>query len=262
MKFAGKVVIVTGAGSGIGRVTAQRFAAAGARVVIAEQRQHTGEETRRFIAKAGGDALAVRTDVSQTTDVEAMLSAVLEWAGRLDILVNNAGISNRPGPLTQCRASDFDRVMAVNVRGPFLCTREMMKRLMDQGEGGRIITIASYAAKVAAPNLAIYGASKAATIALMRSAAAEVAEHGITVNCVCPGIVDTPYTRQTAGAEGAAVPSGFDINELVGDTLPAIPMGRIQTPEEVAAAVMFLASDDAGYITGQAIDASGGMVTD
>ncbi len=262
MDFTGKVVVVTGGGSGIGRVTAQRFAAAGARVVIAEQREHAGEETRKLITQAGGDALAVRTDVSQTTDVDAMLGAAQDWAGRLDVLINNAGIVNRRMPLVRCRASDFDRVMAVNVRGPFLCTREFLKRLLEQGEGGRVISIASYAAKVAAPDLAPYSASKAALIALMRCAAAEVAEHGITVNCICPGIVDTAPTRRAAEEKGAEVKRDFDISKLLGGVLPDVPVGRVQTPEEVADLLMFLASEDAAYITGQAIDASGGMVVD
>ena len=260
MGLAGKVVIITGAGRGIGRTTAQRFAAEGARVVIAEQRQHAGEETRRVITQDGGEAMAIRTDVSQTTDVDAMIKATLEWAGRIDVLVNNAGIANRPGPLVKCRASDFDRVMAVNVRGPFLCTREVLKVFIKQGGGGRIVSIASYAAKIAVRDMAAYGASKAALISLTRSAAAEAAEHDVTVNCVCPGIVDTPHVRETQEERGNPIPKGFDINQLLGDTLPSVPLGRVQTPDEVASLVLFLASDDAAYITGQAIDASGGMV--
>lgn len=250
------VAIVTSGGSGIGRGIALRFAREGARVAILDIAQEGLEETSALLAEAGAPLLAVRADVSMTDDVERAFAAVLERFGRIDILVNNAGIGNPPVPIVDMDDAGWDRTIAVNLRSVFLCSRAAARQMIRQGTGGRIISVASQAGKTGYPRLAPYCASKAGIILFTQAFAKEVAPHGILVNCVCPGTIDTPLLR--AGVEqvtGGAIP----FEQAIATMLPTIPLGRVGYPEDVAKLVTFLASHEADYMTGQAINITGGQ---
>ncbi len=256
MLLQDRVAIVTGGGSGIGRGIALRFAQEGARVAILDIAQERLEETSALLAEAGAPLLAVRADVSVTDDVERAFAAVLERFGRIDILVNNAGIGNPPVPIVDMDDVGWDRTIAVNLRSVFLCSRAAARQMIRQGTGGRIISVASQAGKTGYPRLAPYCASKAGIILFTQAFAKEVAPHGILVNCVCPGTIDTPLLR--AGVEqvtGGAIP----FEQAIATLLPTIPLGRVGYPEDVAKLVTFLASDEADYMTGQAINITGGQ---
>ncbi len=256
MLLQDRVAIVTGGGSGIGRGIALRFAQEGARVAILDIAQERLEETSALLAEAGAPLLAVRADVSVTDDVERAFAAVLERFGRIDILVNNAGIGNPPVPIVDMDDGGWDRTIAVNLRSVFLCSRAAARQMIRQGTGGRIISVASQAGKTGYPRLAPYCASKAGIILFTQAFAKEVAPHGILVNCVCPGTIDTPLLR--AGVEqatGGAIP----FEQAIATLLPTIPLGRVGYPEDVAKLVTFLASDEADYMTGQAINITGGQ---
>lgn len=256
MSLRDRVAVVTGGASGIGRGIALRFAREGAKVAILDIAQERLDATAAALAEAGAPALAIRADVSVTDDVERAFAMVIERFGRVDILVNNAGIGNPPVPIVQMDDEGWDRTIAVNLRSVFLCSRAAARQMIRQGGGGRIISVASQAGKTGYPRLTPYCASKAGIILFTQAFAKEVAPHGILVNCVCPGTIDTPLLR--AGVEqatGGAVP----FERAIATMLPAIPLGRIGYPEDVAKLVAFLASDEADYMTGQAINISGGQ---
>ncbi|HWQ27597.1 MAG TPA: SDR family NAD(P)-dependent oxidoreductase [Dehalococcoidia bacterium] len=256
MLLQDRVAVVTGGGSGIGRGVALRFAREGAKVAILDVAQDRLDETAAQLTEAGAPSLAVRADVSVTEDVERAFAAVLERFGRVDILVNNAGIGNPPKLIVEMDDDGWDRTIAVNLRSVFLCSRAAARQMIRQGRGGRIISVASQAGKTGYPRLTPYCASKAGIILFTQAFAKEVAPYGILVNCVCPGTIDTPLLRAgVAEATGGSIP----FEQAIAAMLPTIPLGRIGYPEDVAKLITFLASDEADYMTGQAINITGGQ---
>jgi 3-oxoacyl-[acyl-carrier protein] reductase len=238
-------VLVTGASRGIGRAIALRFARNGARIGINyRQNSAAAEDTAADVARLGGEALLLPGDASDSTSVTAMFAALLEKWERIDVLVNNAGIV-RDTLLLRMSDDDWDAVVDTNLRSAFLCTRTAMRQMLRQ-RSGRIINVASISGIRGNAGQANYSASKAGLIGFTKSVAREVASRGITVNAVAPGLIETDITTS--------------MPEKARDALiEQIPLGRMGTPEDVAAAVAFLASADAGYITGQAIVLDGGL---
>jgi meso-butanediol dehydrogenase/(S,S)-butanediol dehydrogenase/diacetyl reductase len=258
MLLKDRVAIITGGGRGIGRGVALRFAREGTKLVLVDIQQTHLEETAKELEAAGTgvEYITLTADVSSSADVQRFFDATVERFGRLDVLVNNAGIGNPPLPIVQMPEEAWDRTIAVNLKSVFLCSKLAALQFIEQGGGGRIISVASQAGKTGYPMLTPYCASKAGIVLFTQAFAKEVGAHKINVNCVCPGTIDTPLLR------GAG--SGLDISEdlfLEGmkRVLPTIPLGRIGYPEDVAKIITFLASDDAGYMTGQAINISGGQ---
>jgi 3-oxoacyl-[acyl-carrier protein] reductase len=244
-RFEGRVAIVTGAGRGIGRAIAERFASDGAAVAVADLDDAAARDTASAIEAAGGSAFAVHADVTRPDDVAALAVAATDRFGAIDILVNNAGI------LRSTRAADvspdeWHLVIDANLTGSFLCAQAAYPSLRDSGHG-RIVNLASMAGRATSTLGGVhYTTAKAGVLGLTRHLAREWARDGITVNAISPGIVDTPMAR---GATDAA---------RMADVLASIPMGRLADPAEIAALVAFLASDEAAYITGANVDIHGG----
>ncbi len=247
--------MVTGAGRGIGRAIALRLAAEGAHVLVAELDPAAGAETASAIAARGGQARSVAANVAHPEASRAAVAAALETFGRLDVLVNNAGVV-RSRPLLEITEADWDRTFGVNARGLFFCLQAAAREMAQRG-GGSIINVASIAGRWGRPMLADYAASKAAVISLTQSAALALAPQRVRVNAVCPGVVDTAMWAQIDREWGQAV--GAKPGEVLAGRVAAIPLGRLQTPEDVAGLVAFLASEDAASITGQAINVCGGL---
>ncbi len=246
MKLKGQLAVVTGAGSGIGRAIAFRFATEGARVVIAELDETAGTETARLIQDRGGDALALTTDVASRQSVASLFSALDQRDRLIDILVNNAG--NAEGglrPIHEMSDEQWDAIIRVHLNGTFYCTREAITRMLPRGRGV-VINLGSVAGLDGMAGAASYTAAKGAVIALTKGVSQEVAPAGIRVNCIAPGFVNTPILDKLP----AKLREG-----MVG----LIPLGRIGEPEEIAATALFLACDDSGFITGQVISPNGGM---
>lgn len=243
-----KVVLVTGGGSGIGRETAVLFAQHGAHVAVADVDAGGGQETAQMIAGAGGSALFVPADVSQAAQVENMVRQVVARYGRLDIACNNAGIEGHTVRTADVSEADFDRIMAVNVKGVWLCLKHEIPQMIAQG-GGVIVNIASVAGLVGTHSMPVYGASKHAVIGLTKSAALEYARKNIRINAVCPSVIDTPMVRR-----------GFDeFPQFVEATKRINPMRRLGKAAEVAAAVLWLCSDAASFVNGVALPVDGGF---
>jgi 3-oxoacyl-[acyl-carrier protein] reductase len=241
--LAGKVAVVTGASRGIGRQTALTLAAAGATVVLTS-RGDAAAAVAAEVTAAGGQALALAADVADADAVHRVVETTVERFGRLDILVNNAGIT-RDQLLLRMKREDWDAVVATNLTGTFLCTQAVLKTMLRQ-RSGRIISISSVVGQSGNPGQTNYAATKAGIIGFSKALAREVASRSITVNVVAPGLIDTDMTRDISSDAQATWAS-------------SIPLGRLGTPEDVAAAVCFLASDAAGYITGQVLAINGGM---
>ncbi len=239
----GRVALVTGASRGIGRGIAMALAARGASVVAAARDDHALDVVDE-IRRAGGEAEPASMDVTDRTQVESVLSATLQRAGRIDVLVNNAGVT-RDGLVVRMKREDWDAVLATNLTAAFTCTQAVLKPMLKQRRG-RIINITSVVGQRGNPGQANYAASKAGLIGFTKAVALEVASRGITVNAVAPGLIDTDMTRAlSAGTQDAWADS--------------IPLARLGTPDDVASAVVFLASDEAAYITGHVLAVNGGM---
>lgn len=246
----GRVALVTGGGSGIGRAAALAFAEAGATVVVADVQPEAGEESVELVRGAGGRATFVRADVTRASDVAAMVAHAVEAHGRLDCALNNAGISGEVGTTTaDYEEEDWDRVVAVDLKGVWLCLKHELVQMLRQG-GGAIVNMASIAGLVGLPGSSPYVASKHGVVGLTKTAALEYATDGIRVNAVCPGVIDTPLVERIVERTPEREKMYLD----------AQPIGRLGTPEEVAAAAVWLCSEDASLVTGQAFAVDGGFV--
>lgn len=245
-QFEGRVALVTGAASGIGRASALAFAREGASVVIADIDAAGGEETTNQIAALGGRASFVATDVSRSSDVEALVKHTLDTYGRLDLAHNNAGILGPRGLTAECTEDTFDRVIAINLKGIFLCMRNELPQMVEQGAGA-IVNTCSTSGVIGSYGLAAYTASKHGVAGLTKTAAIEYIRSGIRINAVCPGFIDTPLTQALGRkADGPTI---------------ALPIGRLGTPDEVAAAVIWLCSDASSYVTGHLLMVDGALTT-
>lgn len=253
-----RVAIVTGGGRGIGRGVALRYAKEGAKLALVDLEQSHLDETAKELDASGTgvEYTLLRADVSQSAEVQRFFDATIEKFGRLDILVNNAGIGNPPMGIVDMPEEAWDRTIAVNLKSVFLCSKLAAKQYIKQGSGGRIISVASQAGKTGYAFLTPYCASKAGIVLFTQAFAKEVGAHKINVNCVCPGTIDTPLLR---GAGSGINVTDEMFMEGIKNFLPSIPLGRIGYPADVAKVITFLASDDADYMTGQAINISGGQ---
>ncbi|MEH6497955.1 MAG: SDR family oxidoreductase [Pseudoalteromonas distincta] len=245
--FAGKVALVTGGAAGIGQVTAEAFAAQGAKVVVSDISQAAGEAVVAGIKAAGGEAVFVACNVAKADEVKALMDAVIAHYGRLDCAFNNAGIEIEQDKLADGNEDVFDQIMDVNVKGVWQCMRFEIPLMLAQG-GGAIVNTASIAALGAAPKMSIYAASKHAVLGLTRSAAVEYAKKSIRVNAVCPAVIDTEMFRRAAAIDPRKAEFAAAMH----------PVGRIGKAEEIAAAVLYLCSEGAGFTTGIALPVDGG----
>jgi NAD(P)-dependent dehydrogenase (short-subunit alcohol dehydrogenase family) len=248
-EFAGKVALVTGAGSGIGRASALAFARRGARVLVADQNAETGAETVQLLQSAGAEGWFVRVDVTNELQVKMLIDECVDVFGRLDFAHNNAGIGAPPAPVHEAPRGHFDRVLAVNVVGVWLCLKHEATVMLRQSSGA-IVNTASLAGLIGFPMNVAYSASKHAVVGITRTAALEYARHGIRVNAVCPAFIQTPMVDDLVTQGGARM----SLERLA----QMQPMGRIGTPEEVAEAVVWLCSEAASFITGIALPIDGG----
>jgi acetoin reductase-like protein len=254
-----KVALVTGGGQGIGRAIALRLARDGFGVAVADINRSALAAVQAEIETAGGQALALQADLSQVAEIEPVIARTRAGLGELDVLVNNAGrLTIRP--FLEVSEAEWDATLGLNLKTVFFAMQAAARAMIAAGRGGRIVSISSISGRGGRPDQAPYAASKAGIISLTRSAALALAPHGINVNAVCPGVVDTGLTRQIHADRGQAL--GISADESLARMLGRIPLGRIETPEDVAAAVSFLCSADAGYITGQALNVDGGMEMD
>ena len=245
-QFEGKVALITGAASGIGRASAIAFARQGASVVIGDVDVAGGEETVKQIEAHGGRAVFIKTDVSQASDVEALVTTAVDTYGRLDYAHNNAGILGPQAITAECTEETFDRVIAINLKGIFLCMRNELPHMVERGSGA-IVNTCSTSGVIASYALPAYTASKHGVAGLTKTAAVEYIRSGIRINAVCPGFIDTPLTQVLGGkADGPKV---------------VVPIGRLGTPEEVAEAVIWLCSDASSYVTGHLLMVDGALTT-
>jgi NAD(P)-dependent dehydrogenase (short-subunit alcohol dehydrogenase family) len=245
----GKVALVTGGASGIGRATALTFAREGAKLIIADRHEDGGHQTVHMITEQGGAAIFVQTDVTQVTAVEALISKAVETYGRLDCAHNNAGISGGGRALTAEYPEDtWHQVIAVNLTGVWLCMKYEIVQMLQQG-GGAIVNTASVAGLVGLPYASAYVASKHGVVGLTKTAALEYAQQGIRVNCVCPSYIATPMTAP-----------GMQDPERMARMIASEPIGRMGQPEEIAEAVVWLCSDAASFVTGHTMTVDGGYV--
>jgi len=258
MRLKDKIVIVTGAGSGIGRGIALALAKEGANIVIMDVKEEDAKNTAKEVETLGRQALAVRGDVRSSKDIDAMVQKALDRFGSINILVNNAGVSTMNWMVDLREEEDWDFNMDVNAKGNFLVTRAVAKQMIEQGQGGKIVNIASLAGKIGATLLSHYTASKFAVIGFTKAIALEMAPHKITVNAVCPGLVQTSMQKREIAWESKL--RGITEEEVKQGYVKSVPLGRLETPEDVAKVVLFLCSEEADYITGEAISVTGGMM--
>jgi len=257
MGISGKVAVVTGARRGIGRAIALRLARDGADIVINDLVDDGLSTLAQEISSLGRRAVPVLGDVSKESDVNALMAKTLEELGKIDIMVANAGIVSIK-PALELTVADWDEVMAVNARGVFLCDQAAARQMIKQGRGGKIINCASAAGHEGFALEAHYCASKFAVVGFSQSFAKEMAKEGITVNCYCPGIVATDMWKLIDRSMSKY--TGLGEGESMKSFLKEVPLGRTQTPEDVAGLVSFLASPDSDYMTGQAVLMDGGLV--
>lgn len=247
LELSDRVAVVTGGASGIGYAISERLSQAGASVVIADRDEESVAAAAEHLGAAGGEALSIRTDVTRLEDIAAMVERTLESFGRLDILVNNAGINGRNAPLWEVTDEEWDALMAINLTSVFRSCRAVIGHMRER-QSGAIVNMASIGGKEGNATAAPYSVTKAGVICLTKALAKEVINDGIRVNAVAPALIETPLLAQLSPDD-------------VGRLTAKIPMGRMGRPEEVAAVVHFLASDDASFVTGQCYDASGGRAT-
>ncbi len=248
-RLDGKIALITGAGSGIGRASALTFAREGAKVAVADKLVDGGQETVRMVEAAGGTASFIEVDVSDAASVEAMVNATVETYGRIDCAYNNAGIEGQVAPTDSYADDMFDKVIAVNLTGVWLCMKYEIPRLLEHG-GGAIVNTASGAGLIGVAGLSAYVASKHGVIGLTKTAALEYAKSGIRVNAVCPGLIQTPMVERLTADQ-----------PQLGEALVAMePVGRTGRPEEIAESVVWLCSDAASFVTGHAMSVDGGFV--
>jgi NAD(P)-dependent dehydrogenase (short-subunit alcohol dehydrogenase family) len=255
--LSGKVALVTGAGQGNGRAIALGLAKAGASVAINDLREESVGRVVDEIEAFGGATAGVVADVTQTAQIDAMIERTVAELGRLDILVNNAGLIC-PNPFGEVTEEDWDRTMAVNARGLFFCMQSGA-RVMKEQRSGTIVNIASVAGRGTQSFSPPYAASKATAILLAQQAARVLAPYGVTVNSVCPGLIDTEFNARLDQQIGVGR-QGLEPGEFLRQRIAGVPLGRIGTPEDVANVVVFLASPPASYITGQQITVDGGIL--
>jgi len=245
----GKVMLVTGGGSGIGRATALKLVQEGATVMIADYIQEGGERTVKMIKDGGGTASFIQADVSLAAQVEAMVAKTVQTYGRIDGAFNNAGIEGRMATTVETSEENFDRTIAVNLKGVWLCMKYEIPQMLKQGSGS-IVNTASVAGLVGIERLPAYNASKHGVVGLTRTAALEYATKNIRVNCVCPGAIRTPMTERIIDTGGMSEQ----------DAIAAEPVGRWGKPEEIAQGVVWLLSDSASFVTGHPMTVDGGWV--
>jgi NAD(P)-dependent dehydrogenase (short-subunit alcohol dehydrogenase family) len=245
----GKVVIVTGGGSGIGRATAFAFATEGAKVVVADVSAEGGEDTLRLIREAGGDALFVKCDVSKSAEVQTVIQRTKEAYGGLDYAFNNAGIQVPPMPVVEYSEEIWDRIIGIDLKGVWLCMKYEIPEMLARG-GGAIVNTASVAGLIGTPGICAYTAAKHGVVGLTKTVALEYAKAGIRVNAVCPGLIKTPLVEDV-----------WDVmpQEMRDFLINAHPMGRMGQVHEVSRAVLWLCSDSASFITGTAMAIDGGL---
>ena len=245
----GKIALVTGGGSGIGRATAIALAREGAKIMIADYVPEGGDRTVKMIKEKGGDASFVHADVSVTKQVEMMVNKTVETYGRIDIAFNNAGIEGKVADTTLCSEEVFDRTIAINLKGVWLCMKYEIPQMLKQG-GGSIVNTASIAGLCGVAGMPAYNASKHGVIGLTRTAALEFALKNIRVNCVCPGAILTPMVERLMDG------SPYGKTELEAQE----PVGRMGKPEEIAEGVVWLSSDASSFVTGHPLVIDGGWV--
>jgi NAD(P)-dependent dehydrogenase (short-subunit alcohol dehydrogenase family) len=246
-RLKNKIALITGGGSGIGRSTCLLFASEGAKVTVADYVVDGGNETVRQIKAAGGEAVFVQADVSKSTDVQHMVATTVKTYGRIDVLFNNAGIEGPSAKLANYKEEDWDRVIAIDLTSVYLGMKYVIPEMVKQG-GGVIISTASVAGLVGFPGSGAYAAAKAGVINMTRMVALEYADKNIRVNCICPGIIDTPMVDRVVGGRP---------KERVAK---AEPIGRLGKPDDIANAALFLASDESSFATGAPFIIDGGYV--
>ena len=248
LDFTGKVALVTGAASGMGLATSQGFAEAGAAVVLADFREDAVKVEAQKLMAAGYKAIAFRCDVSEDAQVAAMVDRTVAEFGRLDAAFNNAGVMARIAPTADSTREDWDRVIGINLRGVWSCMKHELRQMQRQGSGA-IVNNASVGALTGNPGIGSYIASKHGVVGLTRTAALEYIKHGIRVNAVNPGLIDTQIARDVVSGD----------EQAYAEIATHVPIGRAGRPEEIASAVLWLCSQEASYVVGQALTVDGGM---
>jgi NAD(P)-dependent dehydrogenase (short-subunit alcohol dehydrogenase family) len=245
----GKVAIVTGGTSGIGRDAAVLFAKAGAKVVVAGRRDAEGKETVDLIRAGGGEGLFVKTDVAKAADIAGLVQKTVEKFGRLDVAFNNAGIEGAWIPIVEQSEEDWDKVIDTNLKGVWLCLKHEIRQMLKQGDGGAIVNMSSVAGLMGSAGAATYCASKHGVMGLTKAAALETAKSGIRINAVCPAVIETPMAERAFGTP-----------EMQKYALGLHPIGRFGKPMEISEAVLWMCSDKASFMTGHSIVLDGGFL--